>query len=136
MSGIKDKLDLILENTPEEQIEFDAQIIAFQFLSIIDEEMEKQNISKKELGKRIGKSSSFITQIFKGDRKPNWHILARMQQVLGLEFKILEQQQFEQWVEDKLEDRLSWSKLYETSMGKKGKPNKTEVPKEDYALAG
>jgi ribosome-binding protein aMBF1 (putative translation factor) len=88
--------DLFATITPEEREERDAQLLAFRFLSIIDAEMEKQSISKKELAQRVGTSASFITQLFRGDRKPNWTILAKMQKELGVTFAVSTQYDIEQ----------------------------------------
>lgn len=51
--------------------------------------MKDQNISKKELAQNVGTSASFITQLFRGDRRPNWSMLAKMSHVLKLEFKVM-----------------------------------------------
>lgn len=96
---IKTKFDELFNSiTPEEQIEHEAQLLAFRFLSIIDAEMEAQNISKKALAERVGTSQSFITQLFRGDRKPNWTILAKMQKALGLQFTVSTHDEMERWV--------------------------------------
>ncbi|KAB2869469.1 MAG: helix-turn-helix transcriptional regulator [Bacteroidales bacterium] len=96
---IKTKFDELLNSTtPEEQFEHEAQLLAFKFLSIIDAEMEAQNISKKALAEKVGTSQSFITQLFRGDRKPNWTILAKMQKELGLQFTISTNNEIEQRV--------------------------------------
>lgn len=88
--------DLFASITPDEQIEHDAQLIAFRFLSIIDAEMEAQNISKKALAEKVGTSQSFITQLFRGDRKPNWTILAKIQKELGIQFSVSTKDEIEQ----------------------------------------
>jgi ribosome-binding protein aMBF1 (putative translation factor) len=85
---IKSKFEELLRLSPEEEIEHNSQMLAFYFLSIIDEEMERQNMSKKKLAELVGTSQAFITQLFMGDRKPNWTMLAKMQKVLGLEFVV------------------------------------------------
>ncbi|HPQ35750.1 MAG TPA: helix-turn-helix transcriptional regulator [Tenuifilaceae bacterium] len=96
---IKSKFDELLNSiTPEEQIEHEAQLLAFKFLSIIDAKMEEQSISKKALAKKIGTSQSFITQLFRGDKKPNWTILAKMQKELDLLFTVSTNDEIEQRV--------------------------------------
>jgi ribosome-binding protein aMBF1 (putative translation factor) len=96
-SEIKAKFDELLRfKSLDEEIDHDAQMLAFRFLSIIDAEMEKQNVNKKELAQCVGTSPAFITQLFRGDRKPNWTILAKMQKELGIQFTVSTPQDIEQ----------------------------------------
>ncbi|TVR42498.1 MAG: XRE family transcriptional regulator [Cryomorphaceae bacterium] len=76
------------ELSAEEKTEHNAGILAMKFLGLVDAEMEARHISKKELSQKVGTSASFITQLFMGDRKPSWNMLARMQDALGLEFEV------------------------------------------------
>ena len=97
---IKKEFDKLFDSiTPEEQIVHDAQLLAFSFLSIIDNEMEKKKMTRKELAKKTGTSQAYITQLFRGNRKPNLAILVKMQKALGIEFVIL--------TEDAIEDRIT-----------------------------
>lgn len=83
-----EEFESLFSMSPEEQIEHDASMLAFQFLSKVDQFLAKEGISKKELAQRINTSASFITQMFRGNRKPSWKILAKMQAELDLEFKV------------------------------------------------
>jgi transcriptional regulator with XRE-family HTH domain len=74
--------------TEEKSIEIKASVLALQFLGLVDVRMNKMDITKKELADLIGTSVSYLTQLFRGDRKPSWEILAKMSLVLGLEFKV------------------------------------------------
>ncbi len=74
--------------TKAEKLENRASLLSLIFMSWIDNEMEKQNMSKKELALKVGTSASYITQLFLGDKKPNWNILAKMEDALGIEFSI------------------------------------------------
>ena len=59
--------DLFSFNSKEEELEHEAKMIMFRFLS----ELEKLNgkpIKKKELAKAIETSPSFITQLYQGDK--------------------------------------------------------------------
>ena len=78
----------LMDFTEEESIEINASVLALQFLGLVDEKMKETGMSKKELADRIGTSVSYLTQLFRGNRKPSWEILAKMSLVLGLEFKI------------------------------------------------
>ena len=88
-NDIKKAFDELFDTiTPEEQIEHDAQLLAFSFLSIIDNEMKKKNINRKELALKTGTSQAYITQLFRGNRKPNLNILAKIQKALDIEFSV------------------------------------------------
>ena len=76
------------EISENDSIEIKASILAQQFLGLVDEKMKKIGLTKKELADQIGTSVSYLTQLFRGDRKPSWEFLAKMSLVLGLEFKI------------------------------------------------
>lgn len=92
--------DLFSTITPEEQTDHEAQLLAFRFLSIIDAEMERQDVNKKALAEKVGTSQSYITQLFRGDRRPNWTILAKMQKELGITFTVSTQLEMEQRIID------------------------------------
>ncbi len=85
---ILDKFNELFQNTPEEQDELDAQLLAYSFMSIIEEAMEQKGINRAELAQKVGTSKSFITQLFRGDRTPNWKFLAKAAKTLELEFVI------------------------------------------------
>jgi ribosome-binding protein aMBF1 (putative translation factor) len=85
----KDWEELFDSLSHEDKIASKADMLAMQFLRLSDLKMEEMDISKKELAQKIGTSASFITQLFIGDRKPNWNILAKMSIALGIDFKIL-----------------------------------------------
>lgn len=80
--------NLLNEMTEEESIEIKASVLALQFLGLVDEKMKQTGITKKELADQIGTSAAYLTQLFRGDRKPSWEILAKMSLVLGLDFQI------------------------------------------------
>lgn len=80
------------EITEEESLEIKASVLALQFLGLVDKKMKDTGLTKKEMADSIGTSSSFLTQLFRGDRKPSWEILAKMSLVLGLEFKVVSEE--------------------------------------------
>jgi ribosome-binding protein aMBF1 (putative translation factor) len=134
--SIKDRLKAALSLAPEEQFEHDAQLLVSQFLSSIDSAMADKEISKKELAEKIGTSPSFITQLFMGDRKPNWVMLAKMQKELGLSFKVLEEQDLKSLITDELMDyHRKWIKTRQYEVKKGDKPSES-IMSIDYALAG
>jgi transcriptional regulator with XRE-family HTH domain len=104
--SIKKEWDILFEGTSyEDQIASKADLLALQFLGLVDQKMEQEKISKKELAKKIGTSASFITQLFRGDRKPNWNILAKMSLELNLDFKVLTEELLEEKVQEELMKR-------------------------------
>lgn len=80
--------ELLTFKSEEDRIELKEKELVFSFLAEFDKAMEKDNISKKELAKLIGTSASYITQLFRGDRIPNFRNIAKMKDALKLEFDI------------------------------------------------
>ena len=84
-----DKLKALLQFDNEaEKNDFEAVALAMSFLSLIETEMNKLGHNKQVLAKMVGTSPSYITQMFRGDRLPNFKMLAKMQKALDLTFKI------------------------------------------------
>ncbi len=101
-NDIKRAFDKLFDSiTPEEQLEHEVQLLAFSFLSIIDIEMKKQKMTQKELAEKTGTSQAYITQLFRGNRKPNLNILVKMQKALEIDFSIS--------TKDAIEDRITES---------------------------
>ena len=71
-----------------DKISLEAEVLAMTFLGEVDEEMERKNINKKQLAGLINTSSSYITQLFTGNRRPNFEILAKMADALDMEFVV------------------------------------------------
>ncbi len=81
-------INLLQDMTEEDSIEIKASVLALQFLGLVDEKLKERGMTKKELADQIGTSVSYLTQLFRGDRKPSWEILGKMSLVLGLGFKV------------------------------------------------
>jgi transcriptional regulator with XRE-family HTH domain len=113
--SIKNEWDnLFNEMSYEDRVSSLADVLALQFLGLVDRKMELENISKKELAEKIGTSASFITQLFRGDKRPNWNILAKMSVELGLEFKVMTEELLEEKVQEELiAYHQRWSKTQE-----------------------
>lgn len=106
--------NLFNEISYEDRVSSLADVLALQFLGLVDRKMELEKISKKELAEKIGTSASFITQLFRGDKKPNWNILARMSMELGLEFKVMTEELLQEKVQEELMAyHQRWSKTQE-----------------------
>lgn len=143
-NSIKKEWDALFGTLSHEDIVASkADLLAMQFLGLVDRKMDQENISKKELAQKIGTSASFITQMFRGDRKPNWNILAKMSMELGLEFKVMT----EEMIQDRISEELMayhqrWSKTQEYFKLKNQVTNPQTVmvvsptAEDDYAMAG
>lgn len=138
--SLKSEWDKVLELSSEEQIEQDGLILAFQFLSRIDKARMDQGLSKKELAIKVGTSASFITQLFSGDRKPSWNMLAKMQKELSIEFEIHTGEEIQDFLEDEIMDyHKKWSNTLVYHINKSQAENFDHVfsvVDKDYALAG
>jgi ribosome-binding protein aMBF1 (putative translation factor) len=83
----------------QDQLENDANLLMFRFLSIIETRCEELGWNRKLLAQKVGTSASYITQLFRGDKLVNMLTLAKFQRALGLEFEIDEKKSYEKTVE-------------------------------------
>jgi hypothetical protein len=81
--------DLFGFSSEKAEIEHEARMIMFRFLSEMERVAQPKRGLKKRLAAGIGKSSSFITQLFNGDKYVNLITLAKFQKLLGIKFKII-----------------------------------------------
>jgi len=126
--------------TVEERLELDANLLAMGFLGLIDEIMVERKISKKELAEGVGTSPAYITQLFRGNRKPNWSFLAKAQRELDIQFDISTLEKRNEWMRDELmEYHNRWIKsapLKDTKTREGNYSIMTIEKDQDYALAG
>ncbi|MDD4971582.1 MAG: helix-turn-helix transcriptional regulator [Paludibacter sp.] len=90
--------DLFTFKSKEEELEHEAKMIMFRFLS----ELEKLNgkpIKKKDLAKAIETSPSFITQLYRGDKLINLSTLAKIQEAYGITFEITAKQNNQNYID-------------------------------------
>lgn len=80
--------NLFVFKNKEEELEHDAKIIMFQFLSELEKLNAEKPIKKKELAKAIGTSPSYITQLYQGDKLINLMTLAKIQEAYKITFEI------------------------------------------------
>lgn len=81
--------DLYTFRNEEEEIEHEAYMLMFRFLS----ELEKLGsgdhpMRKNELAKKIGVSPSFITQLYNGSKLINLSTLAKIEKAFNISFEI------------------------------------------------
>lgn len=142
--SIKNQWDnLFNEISYEDRVSSLADVLALQFLGLVDRKMAHEKISKKELAKKIGTSASFITQMFRGDKKPNWNILAKMSLELGLDFKVMSEELLQEKVQEELiAYHKRWSKTQEYFKLKEQVTQPqlvmavSQTKEDEYAMAG
>jgi transcriptional regulator with XRE-family HTH domain len=73
----------------KEELKHEAYMIMFRFLSELEKVLAKgDTLKKKELADKLGVSSSFITQLFNGNKLMNLTMLAKIQEVFNITFDI------------------------------------------------
>lgn len=98
---IKNEFDQLFgQLTEQEKLENDAQLLMFQFLSIVEAKCDELGWSRKKLAEKVGTSSSYITQLFRGDKMANMLILSKFQKVLDFKFNISGKQKYEEEIKD------------------------------------
>ena len=138
--SLKSEWDKMLTLSPEEQIEQDALILAFQFLSRIDKARLDQGLTKRDLASKAGTSASFITQLFSGDRKPSWNLLAKMQKELSIEFKVHTEDEIKDFLDEEIMDYhkkwINTQSYQKNNLQSENFDHIISVVDKDYALAG
>lgn len=84
----KDLKNMLKFDNEFDEIEHESKMLMFKFLSHIELEMDKQNMSKKDLAEKLGTSASYITQLFRGTKTINLLTIAKLQKLFDIEFKI------------------------------------------------
>lgn len=109
---LKRQFDSLLSfDSNEERLEQEAGLLAMQFLSRVDREMARRGMSKKELAGKVHTSPAFITQLFRGDRKPSWTMLAKMKEALDIDFVVLTKEEEDRALSHQLlEYHRRWTK--------------------------
>ena len=72
----------------EEELEHEAKMIMFKFLSEFENLNTTNPVKKKDLANAIGTSASFITQLFQGDKLISLLTLAKLQDAYDFTFEI------------------------------------------------
>jgi transcriptional regulator with XRE-family HTH domain len=81
--------NLFAHKNEKEELEHEARMIMFRFLSEIENIENSGNpIKKKELAEKLGVSPSFITQLFNGNKLMNFTLLAKIQEAFNITFEI------------------------------------------------
>jgi len=75
-------------DSKEAELEHEAKMIMFRFLSELERLHENQPMAKKNIAEAIGTSPSYITQIFQGNKLINLITLAKLQEAYNFTFEI------------------------------------------------
>jgi len=85
----KDFENLFTFQDEKEELDHEAHMIMFRFLSELEEYYSTgKNFKRKGLAEKLGVSPSYITQLYKGDKLLNFTMLAKIQKVFDLTFEI------------------------------------------------
>lgn len=93
-----DLLDLITLNSENDKVEFEKEVLHAMCMNQVRTHMGK--MKNAELAKKIGVSSSFISQLFSGDKIVSLELLAKFQRVLKFKFYIESKSDIEKVDED------------------------------------
>lgn len=80
--------DLFTFKNKEDELEHKAQMISYRFLSEVEKACDRKKISRAELSEMVGTSRSYITQLFRGSKRVNMDLLAKLEDALGITFQI------------------------------------------------
>lgn len=81
--------DVFLFNNEKEELEHDAQMLSFKFLEEIERCLDNGSKFKKKIfAETIGKSNSFISQLYSGNKLFSFPLLAKIQKAFNINFEI------------------------------------------------
>ena len=72
----------------EQEIEVKAHTLAGKFLYQVEKSLEQKKMSNKDLAKKIGVSSSYLSQLFCSERLINFKTLAKIEKALEIKFEV------------------------------------------------
>jgi transcriptional regulator with XRE-family HTH domain len=84
----------------KEEIEHEAKMIMFRFLSELEKINSEKPVKKKELAQALKTSASYITQLYQGDKLINLLTLAKVQEAYNITFDIKAKHNTENYKEE------------------------------------
>ncbi|KAA0444210.1 MAG: helix-turn-helix transcriptional regulator [Candidatus Thioglobus sp.] len=72
----------------DDLIDVKAYDIMGQYLTQIEQELENQSMTQKQLAEKIGTSASYISQFFNLNKLINLKTLAKIELALGIDFEL------------------------------------------------
>ena len=125
---LKARFDQIMAfKSEDDRHEHESKILMFKFLSLIEQEMSKSEMSKKKLAELLNTSPSYVTQVFRGQKTINLLTLAKLQQIFEIEFKIISEK-----VHKKAKNKEG--KRKHSNLGFKKRTGLSEKRVQDHAL--
>lgn len=74
-------------NTPEFQLLSRAHVLQGRYMVQIEKALDQRGWKKRDLAARLKVSPSYISRLFTADQFTNFKMLARIEQVLGIQFE-------------------------------------------------
>lgn len=71
-----------------ERIEHDAMMLQYYFLSEFEAAMEQRKMTKAQLARKLKCSASWLTQVWRGDKKLTLLLAVKISYTLGLNISI------------------------------------------------
>ena len=72
----------------KDELDYEAGLLSLIFLSEIEKHMDQIGMNKTDLAKKLNTSKSYLTQLWRGDKKLNMAMIARIQLALNIKFDI------------------------------------------------
>lgn len=72
----------------KEEIEHEAKMLMFRFLSELEQLKSEKPLMKKDVAHAMGTSPSYVTQLFQGDKLINLISLAKLQDAYDFTFEV------------------------------------------------
>ena len=72
----------------QDQADHVAQMISYRILSEVERLCDEKGINRKELAEKLRTSASYITQLFRGHRRINMDLIAKIEGILEIQFEI------------------------------------------------
>lgn len=87
----------IFNPTGDALINTKAYDLMGQYLTQIEQELENQSMTQKELANKIGTSASYISGFFNLNKLINLKTLAKIEIALGINFELKQQPKIDSW---------------------------------------
>ena len=85
--------ETFLQKDQNEEIVHSEKMIMYRFLSEVERLADERGMNKKKLAASVGKSPSYITQLFRGNKIINLEMIAKFQNVFNVVFCITAESQ-------------------------------------------
>ncbi|MDP2301915.1 MAG: helix-turn-helix transcriptional regulator [Ignavibacteria bacterium] len=79
--------ELLVFKTKEEKTGFDKDVLQLEIMHEVQKLMDNEGLSRKELAEKLGKSKSFVSQLFSCDKKLHFGLLTQFQEIFKGKFK-------------------------------------------------